>query len=214
MYLAQDTSYIVCFSRGRGGLPPKGGLPLLTPTTHAPNKPRDRTLHVLQSMNSCSRTLHAARLLSHNLRQCPLATASGRLAFSPLLRSHRVRACASAFWCLRLERVPACSLMPLPCSCDLHAACTSAGPWPATPRSALLARQAALLRSSRRNHQRVSAVVAAPPEVDAMAKTEPQAIYRKVCAGGVSKTDAAATRQPGYAVCAGLASRVRVGRAG
>ena len=82
---------------------PKGGLPLLTLTTLARNKDkRDRTLHVLQSMNSCSRTLHAARLLSHNLRQCPLATASDCLALSPLLRSQRARACAWAFWCLML----------------------------------------------------------------------------------------------------------------
>jgi len=150
-------------------------------------------------MNSCSRTLHAARLLSHNLRQCPLATASERWASSPLLRTHRARACAWAFWCSRFQSVPVCSLMPLPCCCDLHASCMSAGPWPATPRSALLARQAALLRSSRRSCQRVNAVVAAPPEVDAMAKTEPQAIYRKVCAGGVSHI-AAASCQSCYAL--------------
>ncbi len=46
----------------------------------------------------------------------------------------------------------------------------------------------------------MNAVVAAPPEVAAMAKTEPQAIYRKVCASGVSHADAAAACQFCYAV--------------
>ena len=128
-------------------------------------------------MNTCSLGWQAVKYFGHNLQRCRLSRLSGAHLSSLAHTS------AGAALFLSLYMTPSRHLLVDGQALNKYreCVCTRAGSSAGQLQGAN-SRRAFSFAPSGRCQQRVCAVVAAPPQPEAMVKAEPQAIYRKVSA--------------------------------